>query len=65
MQKLLFSALLAFGVGLSGIGSASATTGAGVTNTAASHASPRVRLAAKGCREECDRNHNNCRQYCR
>lgn len=27
--------------------------------------SPRVRVAAKGCREECHKNGNNCRQRCR
>lgn len=65
MQKLLFSALLAFGVGLSATGTSSAAISAGVHNTAASNVPPRVKLAAKGCREECDKDHNNCRQYCR
>lgn len=38
------------------LGSPSAITG---------DVSPRVRVAAKGCREECDENGNNCRQRCR
>ena len=65
MQKLLFSALLAFSFGLSAMGPSSAAISAGVPTATASHVPPRVKLAAKGCREECDRNGNNCRQYCR
>lgn len=65
MQKLLFSALLAFGVGLGAMGTASAATSAGVPDKAASNVPSHVKLAAKGCREECDRNGRNCRQYCR
>jgi hypothetical protein len=65
MQKLLFSALLAFGVGLSAMGTSFAAISAGIANKAASNVPSRVKLAAKGCREECDRNGNNCRQVCR
>lgn len=65
MQKLLFPVLLAFGVGLSGIVTASAPISPGVTNSAASKASPRLRLAAKACREDCDQNGDNCHQRCR
>ena len=65
MRMLLLSALLAFGVGLTGTVSASATNSPIVASKAATNFSPRVRLAAKGCREECDQNGDNCHQVCR
>jgi len=65
MRNLLLSALVAFGVAFTAVDSASATTSPGVASAPTTKVSPRVRLAAKACREECDKNGNNCRQRCR
>lgn len=65
MRALLLSTLLAFGVGLTGTVSACAAISPGIASKAATNFSPPVRLAAKGCREECDQNGDNCRQVCR
>jgi hypothetical protein len=63
MRKLLLSALFAMGFILTGMVSASAVIGPGINNKAATNFSPRVRQAAKGCREEeeCDHDGKNCR----
>ncbi len=65
MQKLLMPALLAFGVGFTGIVSASATTSTGITIMAATNASPSVRLAAHRCKARCDENRKHCHPVCR
>lgn len=64
MRRLLLSALLVFGVGVTGTAGASAAISPGIASKARTNFSPRVRLAAKGCREECDQNGDNCHQVC-
>jgi hypothetical protein len=64
MRMLLLSAVLASGVGLTGTASTSASITSGIASKAAADFTPRLRLAAKGCREECDQNGDNCRQVC-
>jgi hypothetical protein len=62
MRTLLLATLLAFGVGLTGIGSASAMMGSGIINKAASNLSPRVQQVTHQCRAKtvCDNNGKNC-----
>jgi hypothetical protein len=62
MRTFLLPALLAFGVGLTGIVGASAMVGPGV-NKAASNLSPSVR-EVRGCRivPKCDPHGKNCVQ---
>ena len=64
MRTLALVMLLAFEIGLTGTVGASATMDPGIASKTAKNFSPRLRLAAKGCREECDQNGNNCRQVC-
>ncbi len=64
MKALSLSMLLAFAIGLAGTAGASATIDPGIGSKRATDISSRLRLAAKGCREECDQNGNNCRQVC-
>ena len=62
MRKFLLSALLVCGVGVTGLGSASAMIGPGTIGKAASGFSPRVQQATHQCRVKtvCDRNGKNC-----
>jgi hypothetical protein len=62
MRSLLIPSLLAFGVALTGMVSASAMIGPGVTNKAATNSSPRVWLATHQCRAKtvCDDHGQNC-----
>lgn len=62
MRILLLSAVLALGGSLAGPVSASASNKIEINNTAAATFSPRLQLAAKGCRDEerCDPNGEHC-----
>lgn len=62
MRKLLLPALLTFGVGLTGVASASAIIGPGILNKTATNFSPRVRQVTHQCRivTKCDKNGKNC-----
>ena len=62
MRTLLLPALFALGVGLTGTVSASAMTGPGIINKAATNFSPRVRQVTHQCRvvTKCDRDGKNC-----
>ena len=62
MRKLLLPALLALGIGLTGIVSASAMIGQGIINKAAANFSPRVRQVTHQCRvvTKCDKKGENC-----
>ena len=62
MRILLLSAVLALGGSLAGPVSASAPGKIEINNKTAATFSPRVKLAAKGCRDEerCDPNGEHC-----
>lgn len=62
MRILLLSAVLALGGSLAGPVGASVSNTVEITNKAATMVSPRVKLAAKGCRDEerCDPNGEHC-----